>query len=71
MTFEVSWAEDDQQVWHESRHPIGYVESTNPWTFATVCGRELDTATPPLPAAPAEGALCSACEAAEPEGASG
>ena len=71
MTFEISWAEDEQHVWHQARHPIGYVESTTPWTFTTVCGRELDTATPPIPAAPETSARCPACDAADPEGASG
>jgi hypothetical protein len=67
MAIEVSWVEDDQHVWHQSPHAIGYVESTNPWIFTTACGRQVETATPPLPleSAPASDQRCSECEAPE------
>ena len=67
MSFEVSWVQDDQQVWHQSPHAAGYVESTSPWIFTTACGRHIETATPPLPfeSAPASGQRCSECEASD------
>ena len=65
MSFEVSWVQDDRDVWHQCRHPLGYVESTNPWSFTTVCGQAIDTATPPLPAAPIGSERCSECDASD------
>ena len=57
MGFEVSWVQDDQQVWHQSPHAAGYIEDTSPWIFTAACGRHIETATPPLPlqSAPASG----------------
>ncbi len=65
MSFEVSWIQDDQQVWHQSPHAAGYVESTTPWTFTTKCRKRIDSATPPLPEAPATGQRCSECHASD------
>jgi hypothetical protein len=59
--FETSWVEDGVGIWHRSTHPVGYVESTSPWTFTTLCGRDLDTATPPALHAPKTGGLCAPC----------
>jgi hypothetical protein len=66
MTFEVSWVQDDQKVWHTSPHATGYVESTSPWIFTTTCGRHIDTEVPPLPSAPVSGQRCSDCAGHEP-----
>ena len=63
--FEISWVQDDKSVWHKSAHAVGYVESTNPWIFTTLCGKPLETGVPPLPSAPTEGERCGECEAEE------
>ena len=61
--YETSWVEDKAGLWHRSTHLVGYVESTSPWIFTTLCGQDLDTATPPALHAPETAALCPECGA--------
>ena len=63
--YETSWVEDKAGLWHCSTHPVGYVESTSPWIFTTLCGQDLDTATPPALHAPETAALCPECGAGD------
>jgi hypothetical protein len=61
--FETSWVEDGAGLWHRSTHPVGYVESTNPWIFTTLCGQELETPMPPPLHPPEAAELCPECAA--------
>ena len=61
--FETSWVEDEVSLWHRSTYPVGYIESTSPWIFTTLCVQDLHSATPPAKHAPETAAVCTECGA--------